>query len=189
MKKTEYTNADGVVANEPIDEKKLARAKKILLELQEELKTCIKGGSGPFLAAIYDQKGNLIAKAANSVVSKQCSHNHAEMNTIREAEKKLNTYDLSAYSLSLYTTSEPCIMCMGGIMWSGIKEVYYGVPSPVVEKITDFDEGFKTHWLEEFRSRGISVYGNIEADVGAKIMQDYVDTKHIVYKPQRKAAK
>ena len=173
------------IANENIEPTKLAKAKKIILELQKELKTYIAGGSGPFLAAIYDQKGNLIAKAANSVVSGGCSHNHAEMNAIKEAEKKLGTYNLAPYSLCLYVTSEPCIMCLGGIMWAGIKEVYYGVPSKRVEEITGFDEGFKPDWPEEFKKRGITVYGNIEVEAGEKVLQDYVAQGLTIYKPQK----
>ena len=176
---------DNVVANEEIDEKKLAQAKKIIADLQNELSDYINRGSGPFLAAIYDINGNLIAKEANSVVSGVCSHNHAEMNTIKAAEKNLNTFDLSPYNLRLYVTAEPCIMCVGGIMWSGIKEVYYGVPSKRVEEITGFDEGFKPDWLEEFKKRGITVYGNIEVAAGEKVLKEYVAKGHIVYKPER----
>lgn len=168
---------------------KLAAAQKIILGLQKELKRDIKKGSGPFLAAIYDNDGKLLAKAANSVVSKKCSHNHAEMNAIKMAEKALRTYDLSPYSLKLYITAEPCIMCLGGIMWSGIKEVYYGVPSADVEKITGFDEGFKPHWHDEFKKRGIAVYGNIEVEAGRKVLEEYVRQGHIVYKPGRKTTK
>jgi tRNA(Arg) A34 adenosine deaminase TadA len=174
-----------IVANEPIDEIKLATATKIISELQTELGNHIKHGSGPFLAAIYDNKGNLIAKQANSVINEQCSHNHAEMNTIKEAEKVLNTYDLSPYNLSLYVTAEPCIMCLGGIMWSGIKEVYYSVPSNRVEEITGFDEGFKPNWLEEFKKRGITAYGNICQEQGEAVLYDYVKSGHKVYKPER----
>lgn len=72
-----------------IDDVKLANATKILLGLQQELKRYIAKGHGPFLAAIYDSDGNLIAKTANSVVNKSCSHNHAEMNAIKLAEKRL----------------------------------------------------------------------------------------------------
>lgn len=175
-----------VVANEEINPQKLANAKEIILNLQEELKDYIAAGSGPFLAAIYDQNGNLIAKQVNSVVSETCSHNHAEMNTIKAAEKALNTYDLSSHNLRLYVTSEPCIMCLGGIMWSGIKEVYYGVPSKVVENITGFDEGFKPDWFDEFKKRGITVYGNIEVEAGKKVLKEYVSQGHVVYKPDRK---
>lgn len=172
-----------ILANEPLDGAKLQKAQKILRELQAELPAHIQKGSGPFLAAIYDDKGNLIAKCSNSVVQEQCSNCHAEMNTIRQAEKVLATYDLSKHNLSLYVTSEPCIMCLGGIMWSGIKAVYYGVTSKRVEEITGFDEGFKPNWLEEFKRRGITAYGNIESELGEKVLYDYVNQGHEVYKP------
>lgn len=104
------------------------------------------------MAAVYDAEGKLIAKTANSVVTEGCSNNHAEMNAIRAAEKALNTFDLSSANLSLYVTAEPCMMCLGGIMWSGIKAVYFGVPSQRVEEITGFDEGFKPNWFDEFKN-------------------------------------
>lgn len=174
-----------IVANEEINPQKLEQAQNIIVNLQQELRQYIASGSGPFLAAVYDDKGQLIAKEANSVVTKCCSHNHAEMNAIRAAEEALKTYDLSAHNLRLYVTAEPCIMCLGGIMWSGIKEVYYGVPSKSVEEITGFDEGFKPHWLEEFKKRGITVYGNIAPEVGEQVLQEYVKQGNVVYKPER----
>ena len=174
-----------IIANEKINPQKLAQAQKIILQLQQELPEYISKGHGPFLAAIYDEQGNLIAKTANSVVSEKCSHNHAEMNVIKAAEQELNTYDLSSYNLSLYVTSEPCMMCLGGILWSGIKAVYYGVSSKRVEEITGFDEGFKPDWLNEFEKRGIVVYGKIEIEAGEKVLQDYVAKQNIVYQPKR----
>ena len=175
-----------VIANEKIDNIKLIKSGKIILNLQQELQKYINKGHGPFLAAIYDSKGNLVAKAANSVVSKSCSHNHAEMNAIKLAEKKLGTYDLSPYNLSIYVTSEPCMMCLGAIMWSGIKAIYYGVPSERVTQITGFDEGVKPNWFDEFKKRGITVYGQIEQGAGEKILKDYVTQGHTVYKPNRR---
>jgi len=174
-----------VIANEEINYDKLKKAKRIISALQQELPEYIAKGSGPFLAAIYDNKGNLIAKEANSVITGVCSHNHAEMNAIKAAEKKLNTYDLSTFDLSIYVTAEPCVMCLGGIIWSGIKEVYYGVPSKTVEEITGFDEGFKPHWFEEFKKRGITVYGNIDVKAGEKVLKEYVTQGYTVYKPDR----
>ena len=88
-----YNTDDGVCSNEKINPEKLVLARKIITKLQQELPAYIERGSGPFLAAIYDAKGNLIAKEANSVVRNSCSHNHAEMNAIRAAEEKLGTYD------------------------------------------------------------------------------------------------
>lgn len=178
-------NKISVIANEKIDNRKLIRASKIILDLQQELKKYINKGHGPFLAAIYDSKGNLVAKATNNVVNKSCSNNHAEINAIRLAEKKLGTYDLSPYNLSIYVTSEPCMMCLGAIMWSGIKAVYYGVPSKQVTKITGFDEGFKPNLYNEFKKRGITVYGQIEMDAGKKVLQDYVTQGRTIYKPSK----
>ena len=178
-------NKTPVIANEKIDNLKLIKASKIILDLQQELKKYINKGHGPFLAAIYDSNGNLVAKAANNVVNKSCSNNHAEMNVIQLAEKRLGAYDLSQYDLSIYVTSEPCMMCLGAIMWSGIKAVYYGVSSERVNKITGFDEGFKQNWYKEFEKRGITVYGQIEQDAGEKILKDYVSQKHTIYKPKR----
>ena len=174
-----------VISNEEINEVKLENAKKIILQLQTELREHIANGSGPFLAAVIDENGNIVSKTSNSVVSEGCSNNHAEMNAIKTAQKNLGTYDLSNYNLSLYVTSEPCMMCIGGIMWAGIKAVYYGVPSKSVEDITGFDEGFKPNWFEEFKNRGITVYGNIEVEAGEKVLYDYVNTGKKVYQPER----
>lgn len=174
-----------IISNAPISPEELQQATQILTALQEELKTYIAQGSGPFLAAIYDDKGNLIAKAANSVVTGKCSHNHAEMNAIKQAEEKLNTFDLAPYNLRLYVTAEPCLMCLGGIMWSGIKTIYFGVPSKQVEEITGFDEGFKPNWLIEFQSRGIRVYGDIATPLGEEVLSAYIKNGHTVYKPSR----
>ena len=172
-----------IISNEEINNLKVEKATNIILDLQKELKSVIETGAGPFLAAIYDKDDNLIAKASNSVVKDKCSNRHAEMNTIKEAELYYDTYDLAPYNLSLYVTSEPCIMCLGGIMWSGIKNVYYSVPSKRVEEITGFDEGFKPNWLEEFKKRGITVYGNIAQEEGEKVLKQYVKSGKEVYKP------
>lgn len=172
------TNADKINA------KQLKRATEIITKLQNELREYIERGHGPFLAAIY-QGPYLIAQRANTVVMDDCSNHHAEINVIRAAQSELKTYDLAPKNLDLYITAEPCMMCIGAIMWSGIKNVYYGVPSKVVEKITGFDEGFKPNWLKEFQKRGINVYGNIETELGEDVLKQYVESKRVIYKPSR----
>ena len=181
---TNVANAK-VISNEKIDKKKVEVASKIIADLQKDMQNYTSKGAGPFVAAIYDDKGNEIVRVSNSVVNETCSNNHAEMNAIKAAEQKLGTYDLAPYNLSLYVTAEPCMMCIGGIMWSGIKHVYYGVPSKTVEKITGFDEGFKPNWFQEFKARGIVVYGNIETKLGEKELYRYVEDGKTVYKPSR----
>jgi tRNA(Arg) A34 adenosine deaminase TadA len=179
MKSSEIiTNADKICA------KKLQFAKKIISGLHKELPDFIEHGHGPFLAAIY--RGNkLVAKCANTVVIDNCSNHHAEINVIYEAQKTLKKYDLSKSDISLYITAEPCMMCVGAIMWSGIKSVYYGVPSKTVEKLTGFDEGFKPRWFAEFKKRGITVYGNICVDDGVNVLKQYVKDKKKIYMPKR----
>ena len=177
--------SSGIVSNEEPDNNKIAEASRIIAALQYELEELAELGSGPFAAAIYDAEGNLVVKMPNTVTLDNCSHNHAEMNVIKAAEEKLGTYDLSPFHLKLYSTSEPCLMCMGGIMWSGIKEVYYGVPTESVEEITGFDEGYKPGWREEFKKRGIIVYGNIERELGEQALRNYVAKGKTIYKPAR----
>ena len=83
-----------------------------------------KGEGGPFGAVITDKDGNIIAKGNNMVLANNDPTAHAEVTVIREACKKLGTYDLS--NCILYTSCEPCPMCLSAIIWANIKTVYYG---------------------------------------------------------------
>ena len=182
MNSDEYKN---IISNEEIDKSKVEFATKIISELQTDMKKFTSKGAGPFIAAIYDKDGNLLVKTSNTVVNETCSHFHAEINAIHEVEKLYNTYDLSGYDLSLYITAEPCMMCIGAIMWSGIRKVFFGIPSKTVERITGFDEGFKPNWIDEFKKRGIIVYGNIAPELGEKALNEYINDGNPVYKPGR----
>ena len=79
---------------------------------------------GPFGAVITDKNGNIISNGNNQVIKQKDPTSHAEMVAIRNACKKLDKYDLS--DCILYTSCEPCPMCLSAIIWSNIKEVYYG---------------------------------------------------------------
>lgn len=78
---------------------------------------------GPFGAVITDKNGNIISSGNNQVLKNNDPTAHAEIVAIRDACAKLNTYDLSNYIL--YTSCEPCPMCLSAIIWSNIKEIYY----------------------------------------------------------------
>lgn len=161
---------------------------RIIRDLQSELLARIRGGSdcGPFMAAIYDREGHRLVEATNSVVMTNCSHGHAEMNAIRLVEERFGTWDLAPRDLVLYTTSEPCMMCAGGILWSGIRKVVYGVPSVRVEAITGFDEGFKPDWKIEFTRRGVEVVGPLAVEAGEDVHREYMRQRKPVYAPARK---
>ncbi len=83
----------------------------------------IDNGGGPFGAVIV-KDGKIVAQAANSVTNDNDPTAHAEVNAIRKASQILNSFDLS--DCEIYTSCEPCPMCLGAIYWSGIKTVYYG---------------------------------------------------------------
>ena len=83
----------------------------------------VKNGGGPFGAVIV-RNGEIVAGSANSVTIDNDPTAHAEVNTIRQACKKLGTFDLS--DCVIYTSCEPCPMCLGAIYWARIKKIYYG---------------------------------------------------------------
>ena len=78
---------------------------------------------GPFGAVIV-KDGEVVASGHNRVLSSNDSTCHGEIDALRRAEEKLKTYDLTG--CEVYTTSEPCPMCLAAIMWANIGKVYYG---------------------------------------------------------------
>ncbi len=79
---------------------------------------------GPFGAVIVAPDGKIVAKGHNQVLLTNDPTAHAEIVAIRNACKSLNTKDLEGYTI--YSTCEPCPMCLSAIIWSNIKTVYYG---------------------------------------------------------------
>ncbi|MCI8587728.1 MAG: nucleoside deaminase [Clostridia bacterium] len=77
---------------------------------------------GPFGAVIV-KNGKIITSAHNTVIESIDPTAHAEINAIRQASMILKTNDLS--ECILYTSTEPCPMCLSAIIWSNIKEIYY----------------------------------------------------------------
>ena len=80
------------------------------------------GKGGPFGAVIV-KDGKVIAKSANKVTQRNDPTAHAEVSTIRMACRKLNTFDLAG--CIIYTSCEPCPMCLGAIYWSRLDTIYY----------------------------------------------------------------
>ncbi len=83
-----------------------------------------KNDGGPFGAVITDKDGNIVSVGHNMVLSSHDPTNHAEVVAIREACEKLGTHDLS--DCIIYSSCEPCPMCLSAIIWSNIKTMYYG---------------------------------------------------------------
>jgi len=83
----------------------------------------VNRGGGPFGAVIV-RDGEIIAGSANSVTTDNDPTAHAEVNTIREACRRLGTFNLEG--CTIYTSCEPCPMCLGAIYWARISRIFYG---------------------------------------------------------------
>ncbi len=93
------------------------------IAVREAREGIVNGDGGPFGAVIV-KDGEVIASGHNRVLSSNDSTCHGEIDAIRKAEGLLGTYDLTG--CELYTTGEPCPMCLAAIMWANIGKVYYG---------------------------------------------------------------
>ena len=83
----------------------------------------IQDGGGPF-GAVVVKDGEIIARTGNSVTRDNDPTAHAEINAIRAAAKALNSFDLSG--CVIYSSCEPCPMCLSAIYWARIARIYYG---------------------------------------------------------------
>ena len=85
----------------------------------DNLKT---GNGGPF-GAVVVKDGKIVGRGCNSVTSSNDPTAHAEVNAIRDACKNLNTFQLDG--CEIYTSCEPCPMCLGAIYWARPQKIYY----------------------------------------------------------------
>lgn len=114
------------------------------MAIKEAEKGIYAGHGGPFGAVIV-KDGKVIAKGHNQVIKNNDPTCHGEMMAIHKACKKLNTFDLSG--CEIYTTGEPCPMCLAAILWANIEKVYYGCNIFDTEDI-----GFRDSAFYEFQN-------------------------------------
>lgn len=98
----------------------------------------VKNGGGPFGAVIV-RNGEVIATGVNRVTANNDPTAHAEVSAIRAACSKLSTFQLK--DSTIYTSCEPCPMCLSAIYWSGIGRIFYGNTAQDAEAI-DFGDKF-----------------------------------------------
>jgi len=104
----------------------------------------IKNGGGPFGAVIV-RDGTIIAEGVNRVTAENDPTAHAEVSAIRQAAKKLNTFDLNG--CEIFTSCEPCPMCLSAIYWAHLDKIYYG-NTKTDAKAIGFDDSFIYDELE-----------------------------------------
>lgn len=98
----------------------------------------VTNGGGPF-GAVIARNGEIIATGVNRVTANCDPTAHAEVSAIRAAAKKLSTFDLSG--CEIFSSCEPCPMCLGAIYWAHLDKLYYGNTKQDAKDI-DFDDSF-----------------------------------------------
>lgn len=110
----------------------------------------VSGKGGPFGALIV-REGAIIGEGANTVTASNDPTAHAEVNAIRAAAKALKTFTLAG--CELYTSCEPCPMCLAAAYWARIDAIYFGAAAADAAR-AGFDDAF--------------LYGEFRNDPGAR---------------------
>jgi tRNA(Arg) A34 adenosine deaminase TadA len=135
------------------------------------------GTGGPFGAAIFDADGRLVGFGVNMVVPANNSSLHAEMVAFMMAQARVGSYTLGGPGMPehlLYTSCEPCAMCLGATFWSGVRRVLFAATREDASEL--FDEGpvfpASYAYLEE---RGIRFHGGLLRAEGRAALELYRD--------------
>jgi len=151
-----------------------------LSRLNVEYKT-----GGPFAAAVFEQNsGRLVAAGVNLVLVSGLSIAHAEITAISLAQKTLSEHRLSSRSggwYELYSSCQPCAMCLGAIPWSGISVLICAAREEDARQ-AGFDEGHKpSDWCAGLEKRGIRVHLDLLRQEAAAVIQQYAAEGGILY--------
>src|SRR5687768_8299117 len=132
---------------------------------------------GPFGAAIFErQSGKLVAVGMNSVVRLHNCTLHGEMVAFMMAQQRVKSFTLAAPGMpehDLFTSCEPCAMCLGAALWSGVKRIVMGAAREDASRL-DFEEGpvfpESYKYLED---RGIQIVRHVLRDEAKAVLEAY----------------
>lgn len=146
---------------------------------------------GPFGAAVFESdSGRLIAPGVNRVVPIAISFAHAETTAIGLANQQLGVFDLGGDGLpamELVASTEPCALCLGATVWSGVRKLVTGARDEDARAI-GFDEGPKvTDWQGALESRGIEVVVDVMRAEAAAVLDLYAAAGAPIYNGRRDA--
>lgn len=145
-----------------------AQSEFMQIAIQEAREGISNGDGGPFGTAIV-RDGVLIASGHNHVLAYNDPTCHGEVDAIRKACKRLGTFDLTG--CELYTTGEPCHMCLCACMWANISRIYYGCTIADNEII-----GFRDNKFDQIfggRDKLGDYMTEIDREACLRLFQDY----------------
>lgn len=149
----------------------------MMLAIEEARKGITNHEGGPF-GSIIVKDGEIIGRGHNMVLKNHDATAHGEVSAIRDAGKRIGTHDLSGSVL--YTTGEPCPMCLCACMWANISKIYYGCTIADNDRIgfrdARFDRvlGVGRLFMKEFLEE-------IDRDKCLKLFDDYLHMQHETY--------
>ncbi|MBA3853482.1 MAG: nucleoside deaminase [Gemmatimonas sp.] len=156
---------------------------RLAIRLADE--NVLRKTGGPFGAAVFERgTGQLISVGVNSVVRLNNCTLHAEMVAYQLAQKRIQSYSLGTEghpAHELFTSCEPCAMCLGATLWSGVQRVVIAASRDDAIAI-GFDEG--PVFAESYgylRDRGVDVRHGVLRDEGRAVLQRYQDLGGPVY--------
>lgn len=158
---------------------------KMRLAISLAVENVSQATGGPFGAAIFDARtGAILSVGINQVVRSNNSCLHAEVTAIMSAQTTLASYSLSSDvqpRYELFTSCEPCCMCLGAILWSGLSRVVCGATKDDASQI-GFDEGpvYESSY-EYLRDRGIEVKRGLLRTEAVKAFDLYRERGGVIY--------
>jgi len=148
----------------------------------------LEGTGGPFGAAVFERTtGRLIAAGVNRVEALSASPAHAEVMALILAQTILGGFDLGRPEHGpheLVSSAQPCMMCLGAVLWSGVSRLVYGATRRDVESLSSFDEGFlPRRWAHRLKRRGIEVAGGLLRQEARAVLRLYGERGGTLYAP------
>jgi tRNA(Arg) A34 adenosine deaminase TadA len=114
-----------------------AADQRLLQRAIEVARRARAAGNHPFGAVLASAGGEVLLEAENTVSTEHDVTGHAELNLVRLASRRYDEPELA--ECTLYSSTEPCAMCAGGIYWSGIGRVVYALPEARLAELTGAD--------------------------------------------------
>ncbi len=160
---------------------------KVRLAVRLSRENVERGTGGPFGAAVLEAgSGRLVAVGVNSVVRLANAVLHGEIVAIMLAQRRLGTFSLAAAGLpahELATSCDPCAMCLGALLWSGVRRVVCGAGREDATRLA-FDEGpvFPQSYAY-LEARGVAFARGVCRDEAREVLELYRRRAGVIYNP------
>lgn len=149
---------------------------RVALAIQLSRRNVDHRSGGPFGAAVFTGDGRLVGVGVNRVVPHNCSAAHAEVMALATSQQRMQRFRLNQDGgrIILATSSQPCCMCYGALVWAGIDELLVGARADDVQSLAGFDEGpLPADWAGELEKRGITIKRDLMRDHARDVLRDY----------------